>query len=128
MTFLLMLQSADVKYIDPSYIIRTVPTISNDRIYCKILAHNAVHAAFGGYTGITVVSTQNDQLHAVTAAVSCCALSVPSAQSPWMKPTIQKLMCSPMPGPCQHTLCVPADPNSHIGSKEDWYGCTVQLC
>jgi len=50
-----VLQGADVKYIDPSYIIRTVPTISNDRIYCKILAHNAVHAAFAGYTGITVV-------------------------------------------------------------------------
>jgi 6-phosphofructokinase 1 len=67
--FLPILQSADVKYIDPSYIIRTVPTISNDRIYCKILAHNAVHAAFGGYTGITVVSSQNDQIHAVAAAV-----------------------------------------------------------
>ena len=51
------LQGADVKYIDPSYIIRTVPTISNDRIYCKILAHNAVHAAFAGYTGITVGAT-----------------------------------------------------------------------
>jgi 6-phosphofructokinase len=35
-----------------------VPTISNDRIYCKILAHNAVHAAFGGYTGITVVRNE----------------------------------------------------------------------
>jgi 6-phosphofructokinase 1 len=62
----IMVQSADVKYIDPSYIIRTVPTISNDRIYCKILAHNAVHAAFGGYTGITVVSDQHIRLPAVT--------------------------------------------------------------
>lgn len=33
---------------------RSIPTTSNDRIYCKILAHNAVHAAFAGYTGITV--------------------------------------------------------------------------
>ena len=32
---------------------RSIPTTSNDRIYCKILAHNAVHAAFAGYTGIT---------------------------------------------------------------------------
>ena len=44
---------ADVKYIDPSYIIRSIPTTSNDRIYCKVLAHNAVHAAFAGYTGVT---------------------------------------------------------------------------
>ncbi|PNH03063.1 6-phosphofructokinase 5, chloroplastic [Tetrabaena socialis] len=47
-------KDADIKYIDPSYMIRSVPTTSNDRIYCKILAHNAVHAAFAGYTGITV--------------------------------------------------------------------------
>ena len=48
------IRGADVKYIDPSYIIRSVPCISNDRIYCKILAHNAVHSAFAGYTGVTV--------------------------------------------------------------------------
>ena len=27
---------ADVKYIDPSYLIRSIPTISADRIYCKV--------------------------------------------------------------------------------------------
>ena len=42
------LKDVDIKYIDPSYIIRSIPTTSNDRIYCKILAHNAVHAAFAG--------------------------------------------------------------------------------
>ena len=36
------------------YQIRSIPTISGDRIYCKVLAHNAVHAAFAGYTGVTV--------------------------------------------------------------------------
>jgi 6-phosphofructokinase 1 len=34
--------------------VTSIPTTSNDRIYCKVLAHNAVHAAFAGYTGITV--------------------------------------------------------------------------
>ena len=87
-------KGADIKYIDPSYIVRvrerrqhagcpdacthavhlvrppapfppsapacacgraqSIPTISSDRIYCKVLAHNAVHAAFAGFTGITV--------------------------------------------------------------------------
>lgn len=47
-------RDADVKYIDPSYLIRSIPTTSGDRIYCKILAHNAVHAAFSGFTGVTV--------------------------------------------------------------------------
>ncbi|KAI8464851.1 MAG: phosphofructokinase family protein [Monoraphidium minutum] len=47
-------KKGDIKYIDPSYIIRSIPTTSNDRIYCKILSHNAVHGAFAGFTGITV--------------------------------------------------------------------------
>lgn len=33
---------------DPTYMIRAIPTTSTDRIYCKILAHNSVHAAFAG--------------------------------------------------------------------------------
>lgn len=44
----------DLKYIDPSYLIRSIPTTSTDRIYCKVLAHNAVHAAFSGFTGVVV--------------------------------------------------------------------------
>lgn len=27
---------------------------SADRVLCKVLAHNAVHAAFAGYSGVTV--------------------------------------------------------------------------
>ena len=33
---------------DPTYMIRAIPTTSNDRIYCKILAHNGGGAVFGG--------------------------------------------------------------------------------
>lgn len=48
------LKDVDMKYIDPSYILRSIPTNANDRIYCKVLAHNAVHAAFAGFTGVVV--------------------------------------------------------------------------
>lgn len=48
------LSDVDVKYIDPSYLIRSVPTTSNDRILCRMLANGAVHGAFAGYTGVTV--------------------------------------------------------------------------
>ncbi|KAI8467582.1 MAG: phosphofructokinase family protein [Monoraphidium minutum] len=44
---------ADIKYIDPSYLIRSIPTTSNDRIYCKVLGQGAVHGAFAGYTDFT---------------------------------------------------------------------------
>uniref|UniRef100_A0A1D2A0K5 Phosphofructokinase domain-containing protein n=2 Tax=Auxenochlorella protothecoides TaxID=3075 RepID=A0A1D2A0K5_AUXPR len=47
-------QDADIKYIDPSCLIRSIPASSQDRIYCRMLGHGAVHAAFAGYTGVTV--------------------------------------------------------------------------
>ncbi|CAK0785553.1 hypothetical protein CVIRNUC_008763 [Coccomyxa viridis] len=48
------LEGVDMKYIDPSYQIRAVPTNCNDRIYCKVLGQGAVHGAFAGFTGFTV--------------------------------------------------------------------------
>uniref|UniRef100_A0A061RRW2 6-phosphofructokinase n=1 Tax=Tetraselmis sp. GSL018 TaxID=582737 RepID=A0A061RRW2_9CHLO len=48
------LDEPDVKYIDPTYMIRAIPTTSQDRIYCKALGQSAVHGAFAGYTDITV--------------------------------------------------------------------------
>lgn len=42
----------DLKYIDPTYMVRAIATIPSDHIYCKVLGQNAVHAAFSGYTGM----------------------------------------------------------------------------
>eukprot|EP00928_Gymnodinium_smaydae_P087196 TRINITY_DN71503_c0_g1_i1.p1 TRINITY_DN71503_c0_g1~~TRINITY_DN71503_c0_g1_i1.p1 ORF type:complete len:474 (+),score=103.57 TRINITY_DN71503_c0_g1_i1:202-1422(+) len=46
-------------YIDPSYIIRSVPIIPNDHIYCSRLANDAVHTAMRGYTGVCVGAIHN---------------------------------------------------------------------
>jgi len=43
-----------LKYIDPSYIIRSAPANANDSLFCNILAQNAVHAAMAGRTGFVV--------------------------------------------------------------------------
>lgn len=43
-----------VKYIDPSYMIRSVPANAQDSIFCDALARNAVHAGMAGKTGIIV--------------------------------------------------------------------------
>ncbi|NBC84054.1 MAG: ATP-dependent 6-phosphofructokinase [Bacteroidetes bacterium] len=43
-----------IKYIDPSYIIRSAPAIANDSKFCIQLAQNAVHAAMAGKTGFVV--------------------------------------------------------------------------
>ncbi len=44
----------NVKYIDPSYIIRSVPASAQDNFFCSRLAQNAVHAAMAGKTGMVV--------------------------------------------------------------------------
>ncbi|CAF2249074.1 unnamed protein product [Brassica napus] len=46
--------AADVKYIDPTYMIRAVRANASDGILCTVLGQNAVHGAFAGYSGITV--------------------------------------------------------------------------
>jgi 6-phosphofructokinase 1 len=49
-----------LKYIDPSYIIRSAPANANDSKFCNLLAQNAVHAALAGKTDF-VVGFWNDQ-------------------------------------------------------------------
>lgn len=46
--------SHTVKYIDPSYIVRSVPANAADGVYCLQLGHDAVHAAMAGKTNMVV--------------------------------------------------------------------------
>jgi len=43
-----------IKYIDPSYIIRSTVAVANDSKFCGQLAQNAVHGAMAGKTGFVV--------------------------------------------------------------------------
>jgi 6-phosphofructokinase 1 len=43
-----------LKYIDPSYTIRSVPANPHDSALCLVLGHNAVHAGMAGRTGIII--------------------------------------------------------------------------
>ncbi len=43
-----------LKYIDPSYMIRSLPPIPIDSMFCSSLAQNAVHAGMAGKTGMLV--------------------------------------------------------------------------
>ncbi|KAK6140748.1 hypothetical protein DH2020_025511 [Rehmannia glutinosa] len=42
-----------LKYIDPTYMIRAIPSNASDNVYCTLLAQSAVHGAMAGYTGFT---------------------------------------------------------------------------
>ena len=45
---------ASVKYIDPSYMIRSVPANASDSIFCDGLARHAVHAGMAGKTDLVI--------------------------------------------------------------------------
>jgi len=49
-----------IKYIDPSYIIRSAPANANDSKFCNLLAQNAVHAAIAGKTDFVVGYWNNE--------------------------------------------------------------------
>ncbi|KAL6984711.1 ATP-dependent 6-phosphofructokinase 3, variant 2 [Sarracenia purpurea var. burkii] len=44
----------NLKYIDPTYMIRAIRSNASDNVYCTLLAQSAVHGAMAGYTGFTV--------------------------------------------------------------------------
>jgi len=46
--------TANLKYIDPSYTIRSVPATPHDASFCLLLGHNAVHAGMSGRTNMIV--------------------------------------------------------------------------
>jgi 6-phosphofructokinase 1 len=53
----------NLKYIDPSYMIRSVRANAGDSIYCGALGLYAVHAAMAGKTGMLVGLTRDEYVH-----------------------------------------------------------------
>ncbi len=52
-----------IKYIDPSYIIRSCPPTPSDMYFCSQLAQMAVHAAMAGKSGMVVGLVHNKYVH-----------------------------------------------------------------
>ena len=52
-----------IKYIDPSYIIRSIPANASDKVYCGFLGQDAVHAAMAGRTDMVVAKLQDRYVH-----------------------------------------------------------------
>jgi len=53
----------NIKYIDPSYMIRSVPANASDSIYCAALGQYAVHAGMAGKTGMLVGLFRGEYVH-----------------------------------------------------------------
>jgi len=60
-----------LKYIDPSYMVRSLPANANDHVYCSFLGRDAVHAGMAGKTNMIIGFWNNFFVHVpmpVTAA------------------------------------------------------------
>jgi 6-phosphofructokinase 1 len=63
--------SASLKYIDPSYMIRSLPANSRDANFCLRLGHAAVHAGMAGKTDVLIGSWRRRLTHVpIPSAVS----------------------------------------------------------
>jgi 6-phosphofructokinase 1 len=54
---------ATIKYIDPSYAIRSIPACPSDSVYCWDMARNAVHAGMAGNTAVLIGRWHGHYVH-----------------------------------------------------------------
>merc|ERR1712091_170792 len=78
-------QRVDMKYIDPSYMIRSVETNPSDKILCIGLAQGAVHGAFAGFTGSTVGMINNHCCYLPISLVVCAPKLVDVRGKQWQR-------------------------------------------
>ncbi len=74
----------NLKYIDPSYMIRSVPANAEDSVFCGFLAQNAVHAGMAGKTNMVVGIWNNVFTHVpIDVAVAKRKVLDPKASYLW---------------------------------------------
>ena len=59
----------NLKYIDPSYIVRSSPASPEDSLYCERLGNAAAHAAMAGKTKVVIGLVNNEFVHLPMQAV-----------------------------------------------------------
>jgi 6-phosphofructokinase 1 len=66
----------NLKYIDPSYLIRSVPANAQDNVFCQYLAQHAVHAGMAGKTAMLVGRWHCSYVHLPISLVTQMGRSV----------------------------------------------------
>lgn len=56
-------RNVNIKYLDPSYFIRSVPPVASDAIFCYQLAEHAAHAGMAGKTNLVIGHWNNFFTH-----------------------------------------------------------------
>jgi 6-phosphofructokinase 1 len=93
-----------IKFIDPSYIIRSVPANANDRVYCGFLGQNAVHAAMAGKTGMVVSRLQSRFVHVPLELVTMKRKKLNTESESWravLESTGQESLTEHAPPACE---------------------------
>jgi len=73
-----------LKYIDPSYMIRSVPASPQDRIYCMRLGQAAVHAGMAGKTGLIVARWHSAYVHVPIMVTTSARRMVDPGKDIWL--------------------------------------------
>ncbi|KAL8144521.1 hypothetical protein V2J09_017553 [Rumex salicifolius] len=74
---------SDVKYIDPTYMLRSGRPNASDAILCTVLGQNAVHGAFAGFSGITVGICNAHYVYLPITEVIAAPRTVDSSSRMW---------------------------------------------
>ncbi|XAR71830.1 6-phosphofructokinase [Bertholletia excelsa] len=74
-----------LKYIDPTYMIRAIPSNASDNIYCTLLAQSAVHGAMAGYTGFTVGPVNGKHAYIPISRVTAAQHTVKLTDRMWAR-------------------------------------------
>jgi 6-phosphofructokinase 1 len=74
----------NLKYIEPSYLIRSVPANASDSIYCNSLGQYAVHVGMAGKTGILVALMKDEYVHLPLNTVTS-SRKIDSQDNTWLR-------------------------------------------
>jgi len=72
-----------LKYIDPSYTIRSVPADAHDSAFCLLLGQNAVHAGMSGRTGMVVGFWNHQFTHVPISLATSARKKIDPAGALW---------------------------------------------
>ena len=72
-----------IKYIDPSYMIRSLPANANDRVFCNFLGRNSVHAGMAGKTAMLIGHWNNHFVHVPMKVIANQRKHIDPAGSLW---------------------------------------------
>jgi len=72
-----------VKYFDPSYLVRSVPASTEDRLHCDALARHAAHAGMAGKTDVMIGFWHHVYVHVPIPAVNARRKRLPPEGGVW---------------------------------------------